>query len=258
MGNNKDVKQLEKLLSFILERRPDEFGLIPDSSGFVKIKDLLIAICEDPQWRYVRRSHIQEVFVASLQRRFDIDNDRIRALEWQDTARPVAAAVPPRLLYHCVRRSAHRAVLENGIGISGGPCVWLAATEQLALRIGKRRDLTPVLLTIHAQKAHAEGLLFSKLGELIYVAETIPVCYLSGPMPSKEKQDAKKPAKQPPVALKPLENEKLPLFGGFALSMDRSDELQRQRLKQKGLRKDIEWKKNARKDRRARNDWESS
>ena len=47
MGTRKSVKQLEKWLKYILERRPDEFGLVPNPEGYVKIKDLLKAIGED-------------------------------------------------------------------------------------------------------------------------------------------------------------------------------------------------------------------
>ncbi len=44
MSRQRSPQQLAKFISYILARRPDEFGLVPDPNGFVKIKDLLKAI----------------------------------------------------------------------------------------------------------------------------------------------------------------------------------------------------------------------
>ena len=61
MKHSRQVDKLEKLLTYILGRRPDEFGLVPGPDGYVKIKDLLKALSEEPGWRHVRRSHLREV-----------------------------------------------------------------------------------------------------------------------------------------------------------------------------------------------------
>ena len=44
MSLQRSPKQLAKLIDYILSRRPDEFGLVPDKDGYVKIKDLLKAV----------------------------------------------------------------------------------------------------------------------------------------------------------------------------------------------------------------------
>jgi len=43
-------QNLAKMLAYVLGRRPDEFGLIPDAEGFVRIKDLLKALHEEEGW----------------------------------------------------------------------------------------------------------------------------------------------------------------------------------------------------------------
>ena len=40
MKLNHDLKKQAKFLTYILGIRPDEFGLVPDKEGYVKIKDL--------------------------------------------------------------------------------------------------------------------------------------------------------------------------------------------------------------------------
>ena len=51
MRHKKDPKQLAKLLNYALGRDPDEFGLVPDESGFIKIKELLKALHEEDGWK---------------------------------------------------------------------------------------------------------------------------------------------------------------------------------------------------------------
>ena len=44
MGRNKDLRKLSKFLEYALGRNPDEFGLVPDGDGFVRIKELAESI----------------------------------------------------------------------------------------------------------------------------------------------------------------------------------------------------------------------
>ena len=246
MGRQKDPKQLEKLISYILARRPDEFGLVLDDQGFVRLKDLLKAISEEPGWRYVRKSHIQEVLLTSCKESFVLEDDKIRAVFRDRALNPDVEIIPPKLLYHCVRRRAYPVVCKQGVIPLGQPRVLLATTEELAQRIGRRRDPAPVLLTVQAQRAFEAGVTFSKQGEFIYVTDHVPVGYFTGPpLPREKKKEDSKPKKEP-VAIP----EALP--GSFTFDAERSRALQQQQLKQKRLKKQIAWKKDVRRSRRKR------
>ena len=61
MKHRQAVDKLSKLIVYMLGRQPDEFGLLPDENGYVKIKDLMKALGEEPGWRHVRLNHIREV-----------------------------------------------------------------------------------------------------------------------------------------------------------------------------------------------------
>ena len=241
MGRQKGPKQLEKLISYILGRRPDEFGLVLNDQGFVRLKDLLKAISEEPGWGYVRKLHIREVLMTSCEKSFVIDNDKIKAVCLDDAPACVEDIVPPKLLYHCVRPRAYPVVCRQGIIPLGQPRVYLATTEELAQRMGKRRAPVPVLLTVLAQRAFKAGVRFSKQGDFIYMTDHVPVGYFTGPpLPKEKKKEA------PPVAIP----ENPP--GSFTFQLERSRTLQQQRLRRKGLRKEIVWKKDARRLRRKR------
>jgi putative RNA 2'-phosphotransferase len=244
MGKRKNAKQLEKLVTYVLGRRPDEFGLVLDDQGWTRLRDLVKAISEEPGWGYVRKSHIHEVLVTAGEKPFVLDEERIRAVSRDDIPHREEDVFPPKLLYHCLRRRAHAVVAEKGIRTSGQAGLPLATTEELAQRMGKRRDAEPVLLTVQAQRAFEAGVKFAKYGELIYITDHVPLGYFTGPPPPPlEKTEARKPGKAPPPIA-----EDLP--GSFILDAERSRALQQQRLKRKGLRKEITWKQEVRKSRR--------
>jgi len=242
----KDPENLLKLMTYVLERHPDEFGLVPDDDGFIRMKDLIKAITEEPGWGFVRQSHINEVLMTFRDHSFFVEEDRIRAMTAQESAVRVAGVTPPKLLYHCVRRTAYPVVYERGISPMGRHHVFLATTDALALRIGKRRDPKPVLLTVQALRASQQGVAFSRQGEAIYLVDNIPVGLFSGPPLPKEKEESKK-RKEPSIQVTPEF-----ASGSFLLDMERSEELHRQKIKEKGLRKDIAWKRQARRQRRKR------
>ncbi len=246
MGKRKDPKQLAKLMTYVLGRQPDEFGLVLDKDGFVRVKDLIKAISEEPGWGYVRKSHIHEVLITFRDNPFVVENDRIKFTTPDRGVSIVAGVTPPKLLYHCVRRKAYPVVCQKGIIPMGHHHVFLATTGDLALRIGKRRDPKPVLLTVQAEKAFKAGVKFFRQGELIYLVGQVPVGYFSGPPLPKEKKEPAKSKKEAPFA-----PDTMP--GSFTLDMERSRRLQMQKsktLKKKGIKKEIAWKKDTRRFRR--------
>ncbi len=245
MGRQTGSKQLEKLMSYILGRRPDEFGLVLNDQGFVRLKDLLKAISEEPGWGYVRKSHIHEVLMTSCEKSFVLEDDKIKAVCRDDGLGPEKEVVPPKLLYHCVRRRAYPVVCQQGIIPLGQPRVYLATTKELAQRMGKRRDPAPVLLTVQAQRAVEAGVKFAKQGRLIYITDGVPVGYFTGPRLRKEKKE------EVPKLAEPLAMPK-GLPGSFTFEVERSRALQQQRLRRKGLKKEIVWKKDVRRLRRKR------
>lgn len=193
MGQKKTPEQLEKLLSYILERRPDEFGLVPDAEGYVKIKDLLKALGEEEDWKYVRRASIDEVLFTIRNPRIDIaDDSRIRAENRERLPEQRVAENFPRLLYTCVREKAQVFATDKGIFPQGYPRVILSSDQAVAERIGRRSDRSPVLLTVQTQKAADHGVLFYQAGETLYLADFIPPdCFTGPPLPKQKAESGK-------------------------------------------------------------------
>ncbi len=113
MKHGHTVDKLSKMLVYILGRQPDEFGLLPDEHGYVKIKDLMKALGEEPGWRHVRACHVHEVIYTIGSPAVEIKDNQIRALDRSRLFAPEVPAVFPKLLYYPVRRRAHPVVREK-------------------------------------------------------------------------------------------------------------------------------------------------
>jgi putative RNA 2'-phosphotransferase len=198
MAHPNQSKKLAKLLDYILGRRPDEFGLVADSDGFIKIKELLKALSEEEGLSFVRRAHLDEILITLPDPPFEIAGNAIRAKNRAHLPAQTYAADPPKLLYHCVRQKAYPHVTTKGINPSGFPRVILSADLGLARRIGKRIDRFPVLLTVQVQQCLDRGAVFYKAGDVLFLADFIPPACFSGPPLPKEKPVVPKPVEQQP------------------------------------------------------------
>jgi len=242
MKPNQAVKRLTKLLDYILGRRPDEFGLLPDADGFVKIKELLKAITEEDGWKHVRRSHINEVLLTRIDPEVEIADNRIRAVTRERLHEITLIIEPPKLLYTCVRQRAYPFIHDKGIYPAGPEPVILTAEKELAQRIGQRRDRQPALLTIHTASSLQQGVVFHRFGESLYLADFIPAGCFSGPPLPKEKPDSRKP----------LVEDKQPArteAGSFVLDLQNNRDFTPKTGYRK-KRKEPDWKKDRRRSRK--------
>lgn len=229
----KSLKHLSKFVASILGRNPGEYGLVPDEDGFVKIKELLKVLSEEDGFRPVRKSDLDEIILAVSQPPFEICDKLIRATDRKKLPEIVAALQPPKLLYTCVRKKAHRFAIENGLFPVGHTQVVLSGNAELAMKIGRRFDGEPVLITVQVAKALEKGVAFSQMGDEIYLTETIPVGCFNAPALPKEKAVVNKPKA-------PVEKEE-PTPGSFFPDLSPKKEHKNKEFRKK--KKDIAWKK---------------
>lgn len=241
MAERKSPKQLSGLLSYILGRRPDEFGLVLDPEGFVRIKELLKAVCEEEGWRYVRRSHIDELLITLPDPPVEIKENLIRAKDRSKLTQLTLAENLPKILYTCVRQKAHPFVMENGISPAGHSHVILSSSPELAEKIGKRFDPEPVLLTVHVGKSTQEGVVFYRAGDALFLAGSIHADCFSGPPLPKQKMETRQSPEQKKDVLPRLR-------GSYIIDLEETS-AQKTRAKQKKEWRDFKKKKGQRKER---------
>lgn len=183
----KNVIKTGKYLSYVLGRRPDEFGLIPNEQGFVPVKELLKALHEEAGWRHVRSAHLNEVMLAISPAPIEIDGNFVRAMDRTQLPAIVPTDTLPKLLYIAVRKRAYTLVAEKGLKAASRPYLILSSDRAMAMRLGRRRDSDPVLLSIQVSKTQKKGVDYNRYGESLFLTEFIPVGTFSGPALPKQK-----------------------------------------------------------------------
>jgi putative RNA 2'-phosphotransferase len=231
-------KKLAATIDYILGRRPDKFGLVPNPDGYIKIKDLLKALSEEPGWRHVRRSHIDEIVITLPQAPMEINEPFIRSRN-RPPESPGPAQNLPKLLFCAVRRKAYPTTLEKGLYRPSFPGIILSDNLEMAERIGKRSDPKPVIVTVHVNKSIEAGVLFSRVGETLCRTESLPPECISGP-PLPKAMESDHPKEKP---AKPVEQN--PHAGSFILNLDQ-EERDKKRTKRQRAKKEISWKKERR------------
>ena len=236
--NKRRVTNLSRLMSYLLGNRPDEFGLVPDKEGYITIKEFLKAINEEPSMAYVRESHVREVLLNDRDGTFDIDGKKIRSTKrsFCPVNEEEALAAPPKILFKGVKRKAYPYILKDGLLPGSKDYVVMTTDKDLAIRIARRLDQKPIILEIGAGTAIENGINFYRFGDSIYLANGVPVQFISGPplpkeLPSKEET---------------LEKEREIAPGSFILRAERDPDLKRR----KKVKKRIGWKEEMKKGRK--------
>lgn len=189
----KNARQFVRLLHYILGRQPDEFGLLPDSDGYVTLKDLLKVLHEE-KWHHLRPNHLEALLYNLPAAGIEIKGRLIRARERGRLPKISTGGQLPKQLYTCIRRKAHTATVENGLVPQGRSGYVLLFTDiELARRVGRRRDNDPVVVTVQTTVALRLGIQFQRFGETLYLVPRIPAEGCRLPAVPKAMQTAKTP-----------------------------------------------------------------
>ncbi len=240
-----NLKKQARFLIYILGLRPDEFGLVPDREGYVKIKELLKAVHEEDGWRSFRLTNINEMLVSLPDPPLEISENRIRAKDTQQIPKRVSPENLPKLLFTFARPKALYTIIEKGILPMGRKHVILSPDKSMAKRIGNRIHASPALLTVSVENAIQQGTLFLQAGEDLFLARSIPPGCFKAPSLPKEPRVTK--SKEP---AKPKERDKTP--GSFFPDLSEPVEtVEPKKMTRKQRReKDLDWKKSRKQMRR--------
>jgi len=199
------IPKLSKFIQYVLGRHPDEFGLMTDEDGFVKIKTLLQALNEESHWKFVRRSHINELLLANRPAPIEIQGNLIRCADRSRIPQSRTASTDlPKLLFTPVRQRSHPDITTKGIFPNTAiPYVVLTRDKEMALRMGRRLDNHPVLIIVKVNEATAAGVTFEVYGEhLLFTDHLPPEVVISPPLPRVSTTDTKREKSSGPAQVK--------------------------------------------------------
>ncbi len=236
---DRERKKLEKLIFYVLGRRPDEFGLIPDEKGFFRLKDLHRALIEEEGTKGLRLKQLTNFFLIFRPDKFEfLEKEglvRVRP-DWADEAvfEPRLVEVPPAILFTPVRPQAW--IKASEMGLSGRDRVVLTSDEDLARRLAKRKGA--LVIAVEARRALEMGVVFERYLEKLYLAPWLPAEVLRGPKVDEEFK--KRYQKRPKEEREPVETK---------IIIPSSPEIPFRKLT-RGKKKEPSWKRARREKRR--------
>lgn len=200
---------LAKTLDFIGRHSPGEYGLFWDPDGTMPWKEFYWALQEDSSLRFVREATIRELTLLGVELPFLLDGSLLRLRPEAGPAVYLPAPDVPKRLYFGLRPKHLASARENGLRPTRRRFVPLCEEKELALRIAKRTEQSPLLIEILAEEAGRSGLSVLAAGPHLYLVESVPAKFIIFP---KIRQDLAEKLAQP--ALKPKSSPSPPVAPG--------------------------------------------
>ena len=176
MGSVMSRVEVSKVMSHALRHEPWLYELELDDEGWVPVDALVGAVRTQAQFGDVDRAAIDDVVRNSAKQRFEIEDGRIRELYGHSVPGRLIkrAAVPPELLFHGTSPDVERLIRTDGLRPMSRQFVHLSTDRAVALEVGRRKSAQPVVLRVHAAKAHAAGVRFPVGNDAVWLADHVP------------------------------------------------------------------------------------
>lgn len=169
-----------KWVSWALRHDPIAAGITLDGSGWTRVDSLLAAAVHAGQ--ILTRAELEEIVATNDKRRFSISVDglSIRANQGHSVAVDLGLLPqrPPVVLYHGTAERFVAAILAEGLKRGARQHVHLSADLDTASTVGVRHGRL-VLFTVDSLRMHADGLLFYRSENGVWLADAVPPKFLS-------------------------------------------------------------------------------
>jgi putative RNA 2'-phosphotransferase len=169
-----------KFLSLVLRHQPGLIGLTLDDAGWTSVDDLL-ARCVAHGHTLSRETLAQIVRDCDKQRfAFSEDGKRIRANQGHSVGVDLGLdpLEPPAVLLHGTTGRFLPAILKEGLAKRARHHVHLSESSSTATAVGSRRG-DAVLLKVDAARMHADGHVFYRSANGVWLTDAVPAGYLS-------------------------------------------------------------------------------
>ncbi|MFP3985305.1 MAG: RNA 2'-phosphotransferase [Candidatus Bathyarchaeia archaeon] len=167
--------KISKYMSYLLRHNPE--GLKMNREGFVDLNKLMLKLGEK---YYVNRDIIIEITDQSARKRFEIADDKIRALYGHsiEIRMELQEDKIVKFLYHGTTSESASRILKIGLKPMKRKWVHLSPTKEMAIEVGKRRTTKPIVLEINAEEARRNKLKIFKATECVFLCRKVSPNYI--------------------------------------------------------------------------------
>lgn len=182
--HKEEKRRLSKTISHALRHAPHLYELELDDHGWTPVDHLIDGLHHHRKaWRTVDLETIEEIVKTDSKGRYELDlkTSKIRALYGHSTTSKLIkeAATPPEILFHGTSPATAKLIMEQGLRPMSRQFVHHSVDTATAKEVGHRKDGKPVLLHVHAHKAHLAGITFYKGNALIWLSDPVPPEFIS-------------------------------------------------------------------------------
>lgn len=173
--------ELSRIISHALRHEPWLYELELDDKGWVPVEMLLASIRNlDEQWDNLQESDLAQMITSSAKVRHELRDGKIKALYGHSIPGKLLKTIqmPPEILYHGTSLNALLAIRDMGLLPMGRQYVHLSTTLDMAKQVSLRKNNHPILLTIGAEKAAKNGVVFYKGNNWVWLADQVPPEYI--------------------------------------------------------------------------------
>lgn len=173
-----NLTKTSKYLSLILRHKPEAAGITLDGHGWADVEELIAGIRKT---RKFDREMLEEIVRTDNKQRYSFNEDRtkIRANQGHSISVDVELSVtrPPQTLWHGTGEKYVASIDQNGLLPKGRLYVHLSADRETAVKVGSRHG-RPVIYQVDSAQMAADGLLFYRSVNGVWLTEKVPVRYL--------------------------------------------------------------------------------
>ena len=174
--------QVSKFLSLVLRHKPEEAGIQLDEEGWVRVDSLLSGLLS--RGMKLERADLERIAAADEKGRYTLRGEWMRANQGHSLAGVCAVELvpvdPPQFLYHGTTRERWEQIQESpGLKPGQRHHVHLSEDVETARKVGSRHRREHLqILRVSAQAYHAQGGIFYRSDNGVWMADQIPLAYL--------------------------------------------------------------------------------
>ena len=172
--------QASKFLSLILRHRPETVGITLDAEGWADVDALLTGMAR--KGTRLSFDELVEIVESNDKARFTFNEDQTGIRAVQGHSREVELGydpiAPPAELFHGTVERYLAAIREGGLKRGRRQYVHLSPDRETAAKVGARRG-RPVILTIDSAAMHADGDIFYRADNGVWLTDHVPPRFIT-------------------------------------------------------------------------------
>ena len=176
--SNKSEKEISKYISLILRHKPEVIGIQLDEHGWADVSELLAGIGRTEP---IDMALLEKIVAEDEKQRYSFNDDKTLIRANQGHSIPVDVeleeVVPPERLYHGTGEKYVSSIDAMGLIPKSRLYVHLSGDVETAVKVGKRHG-KPVVYIVDSRKMAADGFVFYRSVNGVWLTKEVPVKYL--------------------------------------------------------------------------------